>query len=226
MGHSLPLTIQRITTILYQAADNFCDVDVPHPVALDRNDVTTADGFRGCLLCFKDAFSSASESWQSSQCIHPTGIAGVPSGKHCCCPQGSRDGTNSTARFIQHVLWASCPKQRDSRTGRRPVWVGKRGIRKAHVEKPLWKAAPTATGLVITGRFFQLTGVRTRMCVHGCASHVCVCVRVPACVRVLPRACTLHGAHCTSARRDVSAHVFTRVCLHARACTERALRMY
>lgn len=183
MGHSLPLTIQRITTILYQAADNFCDVDVPNPVVLDRNDVTTADGFRGCLLRFKDAFSSASESWQRLQCIHPTGIAGVPSGKHCCCPQGSRDGTNSTARFIQHVLWASCPKQRDSRTGRRPVWVGKRGIRKEHVEKPLWKAATDSNRL---GHHVQVFPTNRRahahVCVRICVSCLCVCSC--ACMRV------------------------------------------
>lgn len=81
---------------------------------------------------------------------------------------------------------------------------------------------PTATDLVITCRFFQLTGVRTLMCVYGYASHVCVCVRVPVCVCVLPRACALHRGplHQRPEGRECT-RVHTRVCVHKHVLNKR-----
>ena len=70
---------------------------------------------------------------------------------------------------------------------------------------------PRATDLIITCRFFQLTGVCTLMRVYGYARvHVCVCIRVPRCVRVHPRAGTLHrGARhqCPEVRECTHVHV-------------------
>ena len=60
---------------------------------------------------------------------------------------------------------------------------------------------PTATDLIITCRFFQLTGVCTLVCVYGYARvHVCVCI---------PEHAHCRGEHCTSAQRCVSAHMFS-----------------
>ena len=76
-------------------------------------------------------------------------------------PQGARDDTNSIVQIIHHPLGKLPATERGFQDWTMQSFGGKRGIRKEHVEKALWKLPAKAAALIVFPSMF----LHARVCV-------------------------------------------------------------
>ena len=86
-------------------------------------------------------------------------------------PQGARDDTNSIVQIIHHPLGKLPATERSFQDWTMQSFGGKRGIRKEHVEKALWKLPATAADLIVFPSMFL--HARVCVCVRMSGSSVC-----------------------------------------------------